>query len=247
MIRLIHGRWPSARENGAMRLRSVVLSVAVACAAAVAVPSSAVAGSEQCTLVMPTKVVVDARSEKIPVRFGSNCDRSGAVAADWVVAHSSGEYWDAYFDETYYTPWLTQMDDDAMGRYVGYRAGAYTAGAWAADEPDLTQNQPVMHVKYASRLATKVTRTSTKLTWAVTATQWSGRSHRYVPRPKVTVGLFHRATTASPWKYVKSVTTTSTGKATVTLSGYKPGAYRLKVAETPTVWASYSAGIPGRI
>jgi hypothetical protein len=246
MIRLIDGRWPSARENGAMRLRSVVLSVAVACAAVVAVPSSAVAGSELCTLVMPAKVVVDARSEKIPVRFGANCDRSGAVAANWVVAHGSGEYWDAYFDETYYTPWLTQMDDDAMGRYVGYRAGAFTADAWAADEPDLTQNQPVLHVKYASRLATKVTRTRTKLTWAVRATQWSGRTHGYHPR-KVNVGLFHRATTTSPWKYVKSVTTTSTGKATVTLTSPKAGHYRLAVGQTPTAWASYSTPIRGRI
>jgi hypothetical protein len=92
-----------------------------------------------------------------------------------------------------------------------------------------------------------VTRTSTGLSWAATATQWSGRSHKNVARPGVTVGLFHQTSSSAAWTYVKSAKTSSTGKATVSLGTAKTGNYRLMVAETPTVWASYSSPIKGRI
>ena len=45
---------------------------------------------------------------------------------------------------------------------------------------------------------------------------------------------------------MKSVTTSSTGRAPVTLGSPKAGNYRLMVAETPTVWASYSTAVRGR-
>jgi hypothetical protein len=85
------------------------------------------------------------------------------------------------------------------------------------------------------------------LTWTVTAQQWSGRTSSYVGRSKVNLGLFHQKNASSPWTYVKSVTTTSTGKATMTMATPKTGNYRLMVGETPTVWASYSTTIKGRV
>ena len=78
------------------------------------------------------------------------------------------------------------------------------------------------------------------MSWAATATQWSSRTHAFGPRAKASVGLFHLAPGASTWKFVRSVTTSSTGKATVSVATTKPGAYRLKIAETPTVWAAYA-------
>ncbi|MGY2128113.1 hypothetical protein [Blastococcus sp. SYSU DS0617] len=80
----------------------------------------------------------------------------------------------------------------------------------------------------------------------MTATQWSSRTHAFAPRAKARVGLFHQAPGSTAWKFVKAVTTSSTGKATVTLPSPKAGNYRLKVAETPTVWAAYSRTVTGR-
>lgn len=231
-----------------MRLRSVVLPVAVACAAVLAVPSSVSAGTEQCSLVTPTKVVIDDEIVESTMRLGANCNANGADTVRWDLVNGQGKIADIDFLPEDFAAGITGgtfewYDDDVMGRYTARAAGAKTA-----EGAGLTQNSPVTLVKYASRLRTATTRTSTGgLSWAVTAQQWSGRSSAYVGRPKITVGLFHRASTSSPWTYVKSVTTTSTGRATVTMGAPKSGHYRLLVAETPTVWASWSSPVKGRI
>jgi hypothetical protein len=228
-----------------MRLRSVVLPAVVVAATAVAIPAPALAAGEQCTIILPTKVVVTAETVTSPVKFGSNCAASETDVAGWDLNHSAG-YVDTivfaaeeFADGVSSTDWF---DVDPMGRYVIAGAGAYRA-----DETEVTQNSRVALVKYGSRLVTTVTRTRTGLSWAVTAQQWSGRSHAYVARPRVTVGLFHQTSTSAAWKYVKSVTTTSTGRATVSLGTTKTGNYRLVVAETPTIWASYSKSVRGTI
>jgi hypothetical protein len=231
-----------------MRLRSVVLPVVVACAAAVAVPTPAAAAPSQCSLVMPTKVVIDDDTVPTDIRLSSNCFTNGADHAYWDLLHP-GSGWGgpldfesadfASGDPDYYIEWY---DDDPMGNWY-----LEPVEAAQADGDPLTQNSAVTKVKYASRLTTKVTRTSTRLTWAVTATQWSGRTHGWNTRAKVTVSLFHQATGSTTWRYVKSVTTTSTGKATMVMNSPKAGNYRLVVGETPTVWASYSSPIRGRI
>jgi hypothetical protein len=229
-----------------MRLRPVLLSAAVASAAVVAVVPSSAQAATQCTIVMPTKVVINAETVESPVRFGSNCAANGADEGAWDLDHSSGTIdWIWFSAEEFAegrssTEWY---DSDPMGRYVVAGAGAYTAEGTA-----LSQNSPVTVIKYHSRFAGSVKRSSTGgLTWSVTAQQWSGRAHAYVGRSKVNVGLFHRATGSTTWTYVKSATTTSTGRATVTMSTPKSGSYRLKVAETPSVWASYTSIVRGRI
>jgi hypothetical protein len=234
-------------SRSSVRLRPLVLATLVAYATAVAIPSPALAATTQCSLVMPTKVVLDAKTVTSTVRLGSNCSRNDADHAYWDLVHSTGKI--AELD------WLPEDFADGVNAasfewYDADPKGRYTSRAVEAETTEgarLTQNSPVTLVKYASRLSTSVTRTSTRLTWSVRATQWSGAKHAYVPRAGVNVGVFHRATPDSDWRYVKSVTTSSTGRATVNSGILKPGLYRLKVAETPTVWAAYSPGSPGRI
>ena len=61
------------------------------------------------------------------------------------------------------------------------------------------------------------------------------------------VGLFHRTSSTAAWTYVKSATTSGTGKVTIGLSSPKAGNYRLVVGETQTVWAAYSTTVKGRL
>lgn len=230
-----------------MRVRSVVLPAVLAVAAAVLAPTSAQA-AQMCNLLMPTKVVVDARTVETPVALTTGCftpDR--ADHAYWDLEHGGTVLYSLDFesedlDEGPSAAWTIPWEDvDPMGRWTtrGYEAPTVGGGF-------LTQNTAVTMVKYASKLTTKVTRTGGKLSWAVTATQWSGRKHTNVPRPKASVGLFHQKPGSTTWTYVTSVTTSSTGKATVSLAVPKAGSYRLKVAETPSVWASYSPIVQGR-
>jgi len=228
-----------------MRFRSVVLPAVIALGAVVLAPAPAQAAA-QCALVMPTKVVVNQPTEEMDFNLSASCGTNGATQASWDLVHSTGaggplDFTAEHIEQRYfYIEWYD--DEDPKGNWY-----LKPNGAARADGTSLTQNSAVVKVKFASKLTAKVTRTSTGLIWAASATQWSGRSHAYVARPRVTVGLFHQARTGAAWTYVKSVTTTSTGKATVSLGTAKTGNYRLVVVETPTVWAAYSTTVKRRI
>src|SRR5215217_1791261 len=209
-----------------MRVRSVVLPVAVAVATAVAVPSPAQAAT-QCGLIVPTKVVINAVTVDTDITLTSGVFTNEADHAYWDYSHSSGYSGALDFESTdladgdpnYYITW---DDDQPMGNYALTPVECKTA-----DGVDLTQNSGLTKAKYASKIAATVTRTSTKLSWAATATQWSGRAHTNVARPGVTVGLFYQATGSTTWSYVKSATTSSTGKVAIAVSSPKSGNYRL--------------------
>ena len=230
-----------------MRLRSLVLPAVLAFGAAVVVPAPAQA-AVQCGLIVPTKVVINKQTTPSDMSLTSGCYSNQADFANWDYVHSgSGFHFDNDFtteqlaESQYWTwPW---PDAAPMGRWV-----STPRGSEQADGDPLSQNTAVTYVKYGSKLTATVTRTGTsKITWAATATQWSGRSHKNVARPGVTVGLFHQTKTGAAWTYVKSAKTSSTGKATVSVGSPKTGNYRLVVAETPTVWAAYSTTIKGRV
>ena len=228
-----------------MRLRSIVLPAALAVAATVAVPVTASAAVPGCHLSGPTKVVVDSTSEKVTWGFGPDCmdvTDGGGATATWALADPSGDPVTTIGLEiptpTDHEYSHTFADTAQMGRYTTTATGI--SPSW------LTQNEPGIEVKYHARITAPVTRTSTRLTWVATATQWSGRSHAYVPRAGVRVGVFHQPTSASAWTFQKSVHTSSTGTATVSVTSPKPGNYRLVVGETPTVWPAYSTTVKGR-
>ena len=228
-----------------MRLRSLVVPTVVALATAVGLAAPASAAVE-CGLIMPTKVVVDAPNVMAPVKLTSGCVTNDAERAKWDIRHESTGIGgvEEFIQGALSNPdvWYIGWWDTPVGRWVTTPAGAPT---WGGGQ--LTQNSSVTWLKYASKIATTVYRSSTKLTWAATATQWSGKSHKNVVRPGATVGLFHQAKTGATWTYVKSVKTSSTGKATVSVTSPKAGNYRLVIAETPTVWAAYSTTVKGRV
>jgi hypothetical protein len=227
-----------------VRLRFIALPVAAVCTAALALPSTAQSAAAQCSVVMPTKVTISAATVTTPIRVASNCAANGVDMAHWGLEHPSGAYTPLDFvvavgDTSQRLQWF---DDDPKGRWTTTGEDARTG-----DGDPRVQNGAVTQVKYASRLSTRVARTRTGLSWQVTARQWSGAAHAYVSRSRVVVALFHRAPGATSWKYVKAVRTTATGRATVSYRGPKAGSYRLAVAETPSVWASYSPSVRGRI
>lgn len=228
-----------------MRVRSVVLPAVLAMAAAVLAPTSAQAATK-CAMAMPTKVVIDAPRVWTPVTLTSGCRApEQAEHAYWDLEHNSSDYGflidlelDDLKDSRGSLPW---DDTDPVGRYTLHPYEAVGVNGTVLD-----QNTAVTTVKYGSRLVATPARKGSTLSWSVTATHWSPRQHFFVARPKASVGLFHKAPGSKTWKYVKSVTTTNAGHARVAVSSPKAGTYRLKIAETPTVWAAYSKPVQGR-
>jgi hypothetical protein len=231
-----------------MRLRPLALPAVLAAAAAVLTPVPAQA-AVQCGLTVPTKIVVNDAISVGSVRLTDGCQDNAADHAYWDYVNSTGafpmDFSAGHIDGTRSRQFVVEFDHDEVGRWV-----LTPRGAEEADGTPLTQNSAVTLVKYDSELRAPVTRTSTKLTWAATATQYSRRGNDglggYVARPGVTVGLFHQSSSGGAWSYVKSATTSRTGKVTISVSSPKSGNYRLVVAETPTVWAAYSTTVRGR-
>jgi hypothetical protein len=241
---------PLHRPRGSGRRRPLVIRAALGVglvAGALVVPGSAQAAPARCALAMPTKIVVNSVTEQAPVRLTSSCAAARVDRAVWSLRQPGG----AVAMPVEFAP-----EDLAAGRTTGIvefydddRKGAWTArpdGVTSTASTELVQNTPVTLLKYGSRIAATADRSRNGLTWTVKATQWSGAAHAWVKRPKVRVGLFHRASASSGWRYVKSVRTSSAGTARISLGALKTGSYRLAVAETPTVWASYSRPVRGR-
>jgi hypothetical protein len=231
-----------------MRLRPLALPAVLAAAAAVLTPVPAQA-AVQCGLIVSTKIVINDPSNQALVRLTDGCQDNAADHAYWdYVSRTYAfpmDFTAGHIDGTRSRSFVAEFEHGDVGRWV-----LTPRGAEEADGTPLTQNSAVTLVKYDSTLRARVTRTSTKLTWAATATQYSKRGDGghggYVARPGATVSLFHRTSSAAAWTYVKSATTTSTGEVTISVTSPKSGDYRLGVAETPTVWASYSTTVSGR-
>jgi hypothetical protein len=230
-----------------MRLRSLALSATAALAAAVALSgSSASASLPGCHLNGPTKVVVDSATEKVTWGFGPDCmdvTNGGGAAATWALTDPAGNLVRSIGLEI--PDPLAYQDSWTFGDTVS--KGRYTTTPTGIDPSWLTQNAPGLTVKYGSKLVTTVTRSGTGLSWTATPYQWSGASHTWVKR-RVLVGLFHQTSSTAPWKYVKgSYTYTASATAHLSVGTTSAGNYRLVVAETPTVWASYSSTVKGRV
>jgi hypothetical protein len=223
-----------------MRLRSVAVTSAFA-AAAVVLPGAAANAASDCSLVLPAKVVVDRTTENIPVRLSSNCLSSGADSADWNVYNHSGGGWHAYWraidsvDTTTGTQ-LVHSGTDPVGIYTGHGIGAATA----SDTP-LTQNEPVMTIKYAARLSLTGTNKRGNVTLTAYASSWSAKLGRFYPRAGATVQVL-RHKSADWWVWDGNVTTNSEGRVTIPIGYSHPGdAYKVRIVETNTVWATGSA------
>jgi hypothetical protein len=228
-----------------VRLRSLAVPTAVALAMAVAPATPAGADAGSCSIVVPSKVVVDERLELIPMSLGADCGTSYASEVYWGFSHVP---WQNFSGYSYYfelmppeppAPWAFEKhwdqwfyDDSLIGLYQGTGTGASRA-----DGTPLTQNNPTMTIKYGAQLSqTVVTRTRSQLTLAARATSWSGRTHGWYPRVGATVSLWYRAVGGTTWRWVKNATASSTGRVSLTVTRPPYGDYRLGIKETASVW-----------
>lgn len=229
------------------RLPKLAVTAATALVAAVALPGSAVSATVPgCHLNGPTKVVVDSPSETVTWGFGPDCmdvTNGGGAAATWDLADPYGdpvrtiglEIPDPLAHEDSWT-----FDDTVV-------KGRYTTTPTGIDPSWLTQNNPSLTVKYASRISgLGIRRGTEKLTLMAHVTQWSGTAHTWFGRRNTPVALQYKPPGSTTWTYVKAATTSSSAKVTISVTSPKWGSYRLKVGETDTVWSAYSSAVAGR-
>jgi hypothetical protein len=220
-----------------MRLRSVV--VAAVAALGVVVPTSASAAGA-CSIVAPTKVVMDQSYEAVPLRLASNCSSSGTAYASWYIYHpTEGLTGVAIFDGNSRDTW-DLYDGEGPARYQVRASSAHDH-----NYDDVTQNTAYISVKLGSRLTATTSRTSGRLTFSAYARTYSPNMDGWYKRAGAKVAMFYQAPGSSSWSYVKSATTSSSGRVSLSVAP-KYGSYRLMIKETDRVWASYSATVRGK-
>ena len=221
-----------------MRLRSILVTAVAAAATVVPVGQSASALGT-CSIVAPTKVVLDRPLVEVPYRLAGDCAVAGAVYASWDLVHPfDGVAGGVTFQGTTTDTWELH---DWRG------PGRYTVRPWSAVDVDsvlLTQNTPSTTVKLGSRLTATTTRSAGRLTFDAHASTYSPATGGWYRRSGVNVSVMHRASGATSWTWVKAVPTSSTGRVTLSVVPTS-GSYRLMVKETDTVWAGYSSTVTG--
>jgi hypothetical protein len=226
-------------ESESMSLRSVIAVVTVA-AAAVVMPASGASAAGSCSVVAPTKVVMDAPYEEVVLRLSSNCASAGLNWAAWDIVHPGTGYAGSAFFENDTVDYWDLYDWEGPARYSVRPSGAYDTSY-----DTLPQNTAYITVKLGSRLTATTTRSSGVLTFSAYARTYSPSLSDWYKRAGAKVSLMYLAPGSSTWTWVKAATTGSTGRVTLSVAP-KYGQYRLMIKETDRVWASYSSIVRGK-
>lgn len=222
-----------------MRLRSVVAAT-VAALGVLVVPTSGAAAAGPCSVVAPAKVALDQPYKEVVLRLGSNCSASGREYASWDILHpTQGGTGIAIFDTNTVDYW-DLYDWDGPARYV-----LRPSSSWDSNSVDLVQNTAYITVKLGSRLSATTSRTSGRLTFSAYARTYSPNMNGWYKRAGAKVSVMYLAPGSSTWTWVKAGTTSSSGRATLSVVP-KYGQYRLVIKETDRVWASYSTAVRGK-
>lgn len=221
-----------------MRLKSVV--IAAVASVGLVLPTHSAAAAGPCSVVAPTKVVMDQSYEPVSLRLASNCMSSGAEYASWDVYHPT-EGWTgiAIFDGNSTDTWdLYDWEGPAVYQ-------VRPSSAWDSNHVDLSQNTAYITVKLGSRLTATTTRSSGVLTFSAYASTYSPSVSGWYKRAGAKVSLMYLAPGSSTWTWVKSSYTGSTGRVSMSVAP-KYGSYRLMIKETDRVWAGYSTIVRGK-
>jgi hypothetical protein len=218
-----------------VRLRSLVVIVVVATAALLAPLSGSSSAAGRCSVVTPTKLVIQEIYREVPVRLSSNCAAADRVYALWNVVHAKG-----------ITDFL-EFEANTVDEFGLSWPGRYTVQpvyAWDSQEVWLEQNTAYVIAKCASRVTATTSRAGGKLTFDAYARFWSSSYNEWQQRPGANVSLMRLAPGATSWTWVKYATTDRAGRVHLSVVP-QPGSYRLMIKETDRIWASYSATVAG--
>jgi len=219
-----------------VRLRSFAVVVGVAAAALLAPMSGSSSAAGRCSVVTPTKLVIQEIYREVPVRLSSNCAAADRVYALWNVVHAKG-----------ITDFL-EFEANTVDEFGLYWPGRYTVQpvyAWDSQEVWLEQNTAYVIAKCGSRLTATTSRADGKLIFDAYARFWSSTYQEWQRRPGANVSLMHLAPGATSWTWVKYATTDRAGHVRLSVTP-RSGSYRLMIKETDRIWASYSAIVQGR-
>lgn len=214
-----------------VRSFSAALTLPLVAGAALATAPSASAGA-QCTLSAPAKVFIARPYTVVNLKASGSCTRGGAI---WDAVHSYYGPTDmALFDGTTKDTWEL-YDWDHLGTYT-WRPSI----AQDANYNDVSQNTVKTSVRLGSWSYVGATRSGSRVTVKTQVNRYNPDTSRHTSYNKVPATIQYRTPGTSTWHNLKTVTSSSAGKASYTYTSTAKRDYRVVVKDSPSVWGSTS-------
>lgn len=216
-----------------VRSFSAALTLPLVAGAALATAPSASAAA-QCTLSAPAKVTIAKPYTTYSLTAKGACVRAGW--ADWTLLHPyKGPVDMAWFDksgrETFEVyDWLF-----APATYTWRPEGAYDDNMNRQ-----SQNTVKTSVRLGSWSYVGATRSGSRVTVKTQVNRYNPDTSRHTSYNKVPATIQYRTPGTSAWHNLKTVTSTSAGKASYTYTSKAKRDYRVVVKDSPSVWGSTS-------
>lgn len=190
--------------------------------------------SPKCSLVVPTKVRVNASLERVTGRLNSTCASLHTASADWKVTRS-GQVYDYYrFDSNSHDNW-SLYDSDPIGSYK-----ILPLSARSTDFTDIPQNTPIVVARRDSHLVLGSRRSGPYVSLRASLRFYSASSHAFRPWTGKYVVLAYRNCSTCRWHPLKTLTTDVDGLTDFTFRETSTRYYRASVSGTSVVWAPLS-------
>jgi len=184
----------------------------------------------KCSLVVPTKVRVNASLVKVTGRLNSVCATLDTKTADWKVTH----HWQVY---DYYR--FSTNTTDTWSLYDGDPTGSYPIvplSALSNDSVELPQNSPTVQVRRDSRLVLSGSRSGSTVTLRTALSYYSASTHGYRHWADKYVALAYRTCSTCAWHSLSALTTDASGRASYTFKAASSRVYRVRSSGTSQVW-----------
>lgn len=189
----------------------------------------------RCSVTTQSALRVNTAEEVVWGRLASNCSAAHVQYASWDVKNlSRGTYVNSLaYDGTTKDFW-TYFDGQPLGSYVVKPVTSYNA---AAD--DILQNAPRTVVRLDSRFSFSATRSGQYVTLTASLRKYSRSANTFGPWGKHALALSYRTCSSCPWTHFRTVTTSTSGKASYRLKAASVREYRVTSGGTTSIWAPY--------
>ncbi len=199
-----------------------------------ATPAQAIPGG--CSVVVPSKLTVNAPYKRFTAHLASDCAASGKDYASWDVEHAYYGPDDIFiFDTGQSSAVWTFYDWGHLGKYYVRPSAAYDV-----DDNDLPQNTATTTVRLGSRLSLTTARQGKLVTLRSTASRYTPSAERFRPWTSTPVRLYYRANTAAAWRYFRTVRTNKSGQIATRFNQTRVRYYQARTADTSNTWGRAS-------
>lgn len=189
----------------------------------------------RCSLLVPSRVRVNARVEKVVGHLSSTCTALHTATADWKVTRGGRTY-------DYFSFQAGRNTTDTWSLYSSDPVGGYTVvplSARSTSFADVPQNTPTVVARRDSRLALTGWRSGSDVTLVTSLSVYAASANAFRPWAGRYVSLSYRSCSSCAWHLLRTLTTDSHGQARYRVRASGVREYRVAASGTSLAWEPF--------